>query len=209
MMLAGQALKLEWKLEGVPQGVKLAMGGEMTCWTAREAEPIDFSSALTKLLFRYIVEDELSTLVYQDNLPSWPYWKWKAAWGGHAAWTDWSRKDMGSEKGLKVGYWTFSQTPSLNRLLGHLGLVGWEAVPISGEFAAIAVALKRAPKNKQLAILTDCMSAIDILTRWTWRKLDFRPDADTELHWDIVSDILNSSRTAQTLRLIVWIKGHR
>eukprot|EP00961_Rhodomonas_salina_P128120 1726830-Rhodomonas_salina.1 len=70
---------------------------------------------------------------------------------------------MGPEHGLRVGYGTYSTTPSLNRLSGR---VGGEAVPIRGEYAAIAVTLQQAPVDKPLAILSDCMSAITVLMRW-------------------------------------------
>eukprot|EP00961_Rhodomonas_salina_P054417 731086-Rhodomonas_salina.1 len=63
------------------------------------------------------------------------------------------------------------------------GQVGGEAVPIRGEYAAIAMVLQAAPPSQPLAILTDCLSAVQVLQRW--RRRDFRPSAEEELHWDI------------------------
>eukprot|EP00961_Rhodomonas_salina_P033954 456780-Rhodomonas_salina.1 len=91
--------------------------------------------ATSKLPFGYAAVDEASILTYQDNLPSGPYWQWMESRGGNIVWTDGSRKDMGPEHGLRVGYGTYSTTPLLNQLSGR---VGGEAVPIWGEYAAIA-----------------------------------------------------------------------
>eukprot|EP00961_Rhodomonas_salina_P100443 1350508-Rhodomonas_salina.1 len=67
--------------------------------------------------------------------------------------------------------------------------------------------LQAAPPSQPLAILTDCLSAIQVLQRW--RHLDFRPRAEQELHWDIVSDILSLLRARAASTVLIWVKGHR
>eukprot|EP00961_Rhodomonas_salina_P117726 1584285-Rhodomonas_salina.1 len=121
-------------------------------------------------------------LAYQDGLPSCPYWQWQ---GKHeeppaaVVWTDGSRRDLGPEMGLRVGYGSYSTHPRYCMS----GQVGGEAVPIRGEYAAIAMVLQAAPPSQPLAILTDCLSAIQVLQHW--RHQDFLPCAEDELHWDI------------------------
>eukprot|EP00961_Rhodomonas_salina_P077205 1035371-Rhodomonas_salina.1 len=88
-----------------------------------------------------------------------------------------------------------------------MGRVGGEAVPIRGEYAAIVVALQNANPDQQLAILTDCLSAVMVLQRW--RRRDFRPAVEDELHLDILQDILDEIRRSRSPTLFVWVKGHR
>eukprot|EP00961_Rhodomonas_salina_P264429 3574087-Rhodomonas_salina.2 len=57
-----------------------------------------------------------------------------------------------------------------------------------------------------LTILTDCLSALYVFQQWKQR--DFRPSAEDELHWDILSDILQMLRSRTRKTVFVWVKGH-
>eukprot|EP00961_Rhodomonas_salina_P190975 2576962-Rhodomonas_salina.1 len=53
--------------------------------------------------------------------------------------------------------------------LNFSGQVRGEAVPIQGEYAAIAIALQCADPNLPLAILTNCLSPINVFQHWKQR----------------------------------------
>jgi len=70
----------------------------------------------------------------------------------------------------------------------------------------IALVLQRADKQRSLMILTDSLSTMQKMQRYT--RHDFGQQAERELHWDILEQILTAilERTARTT--IVWVKGH-
>eukprot|EP00961_Rhodomonas_salina_P181319 2447606-Rhodomonas_salina.1 len=95
-------------------------GGWLQYWTPPSAGLVCFDGIERDLHFAYTDDAPLDVLRYQDELPSGPYWQWQADTGGAVVWTDGSCKDLGPEKGKRVGYGTYSQTADLN-LSGRVG----------------------------------------------------------------------------------------
>mmetsp|Transcript_24636 Transcript_24636/g.49972 ORF Transcript_24636/g.49972 Transcript_24636/m.49972 type:complete len:133 (+) Transcript_24636:767-1165(+) len=71
---------------------------------------------------------------------------------------------------------------------------------------AIALVLQRADPRRSLTILTDSLSTMQKMKRYT--RHDFGPRAERELHWDIMEQILTAIRRRTASTTLVWVKGH-
>eukprot|EP00961_Rhodomonas_salina_P200782 2708732-Rhodomonas_salina.1 len=81
-----------------------------------------------------------------------------------------------------------------------------EAVVISREMSAVAEAVTLADPTQSLTIFTDCLTLIQIVSRWT--LADFTPYVESEGHWDILSVLLEGLRSRQAPTCMVWVKAH-
>eukprot|EP00961_Rhodomonas_salina_P303046 3941076-Rhodomonas_salina.2 len=64
----------------------------------------------------------------------------------------------------------------------------------------------RSYPDQTLTIFTDCLTLIQIVTRWT--RADFTPYVESEGHWDILSTLLEGLRSRRAHTRIVWVKAH-
>eukprot|EP00961_Rhodomonas_salina_P207495 2800692-Rhodomonas_salina.3 len=87
-------------------------------------------------------------------------------------------------KALFVGAGVYSPQSKLNFLFQVEG----EVVVICGEMSAVAEAVALADPTWSLTIFTDCLTLIQIVSRWT--QADFTPYVESEGHWDILSVLL-------------------
>jgi len=120
---------------------------------------------------------------------------------GTVVWTDGSRRLI-PKRGLQVGAGAYSFLTSLRFSIR----IGGEAVSIRGEMGAIAHALRQAPRDRPLCILTDSLSTLQMIRRW--QRRDYAPRACNELHWDILVDILHYIRLRSQPTMLVWVKAH-
>eukprot|EP00961_Rhodomonas_salina_P050641 680102-Rhodomonas_salina.1 len=74
--------------------------------------------------------------------------------------------------------------------------------------AAATEAVTRADPASSLTVFTDCLTLIQIVSRWT--RSDFTPyyDVESEGHWDILSTLLEGLRARRAPTLLVWVKAH-
>jgi len=136
--------------------------------------------------------------IYQNNVQSGAYWRSSE----QVAWTDGARKLI-TDRGLCVGAGAYSETTAQ---LNFSERIGGEAVPIWGEMGAIALVLQQADKQRSLTILTDSLSTMQKMQRYA--RHDFGQQAERELHWDILEQILTAIRERTAHTTIVWVKGH-
>jgi len=120
---------------------------------------------------------------------------------GVVIWTDGSRRLI-ENRGLQVGAGLYSMRAKVSTCLR----VGGEAVSVRGEMGAIAYSLRSTPYAQPLCILTDSLSTLQTIKRWTHR--DYAPRASNELHWDILSEILHHLRLRTAPTTMVWVKAH-
>ena len=91
--------------------------------------------------------------------------------------------------------------------------VGGEAKPIRGEMAAITWAVQQVNqreggegREKDVTILTDSLTTIQIVDRWT--RQDFGPNWEAETNWDILRDLLQALRDRRGGTTMAWVKAH-
>lgn len=135
---------------------------------------------------------------YLDATPSGPY----RDMAEQVCWTDGSKiKVKDGPEMVRAGGWT--------RTGKHFSFrVGGEAAVVHGEMAAITWALHPGThdRHRTLAIMSDSKSTLDIINRWL--RGDFAPRPDDELHWDILSSLLDNLRQRTALTTFVWVKAH-